>query len=231
MQTLQKECISLKGQLRVQGSDVVWALQRSLDSGSTHRTPKYDLVKPVAESVLARYFEIREHSTSMLCLQAPKASDFRLAVAALKLNEILLSLAKDALSLSRGDVVIDDCEGRVRQISGIADELLKTFLVSISEFNAEKARHVIEMQSDLSELCQSWKSTATAASRIRSISPSVVRDLPTFLRKIKAIAIQASEASNEIIYLATGEHEHLVPAWFTRHQNESEQNHSVSHQK
>lgn len=218
MNALERECFIIKRLINEQGCEAATSATEAMtyfSESSSHENS--ERLSRFYQSILSRSADVRELCSTLICLHAPKASDLRFALASLTINENLLRMSKNALSISTGcranELGFDSQRVQLQPFVETAVSMVTGMLQSLIDLDVEAAQEVISRRKEVAIFNRSVTSELIDMTQSQSITARAFHDLATVLRKVRRLASDAVEISYDVVYIRTGlrSEEHMFP--------------------
>jgi phosphate transport system protein len=190
-----------------------YAIEAVTSSVSALKNSDLDLAKVIVkndERINRLEIEIDDECIKFLVTRQPAASDLRFILAMLKINTDLERIADLASNIAKETIRINGTPLikpliDIPRMSEIAVKMINTAFIAITEKNVEKAKSVIEMDSDIDELnMQIYRELFTyMGESSKNISQSL--SLISVAKSLERIGDHTKNIAERAVYYIQGE--------------------------
>lgn len=176
------------------------------------RTKDLELAQWVIDSdyeVDDREIEVEEECLKILALYQPVATDLRLIVAVIKINNDLERIADYAGNIARRFIISADDPGKFKyDYTAMAEQavnMLKLSLDALVGMDVATAYHVLEMDEDVNTMRDDAYQTMKADIRAHPDMVAEIINMYLISRHIERIGDHTTNIAEEVIYLIEGD--------------------------
>jgi len=208
---LQHDLTSLNKEILQLGTMVETAINKAIRSLVDRRTELAESVIKEEHFVNKKEVEIEEHCLQILALHQPVATDLRLIVVILKVNNDLermgdfaVNIANRALSLCREAPIPYPSEISKTMARGIS-MMVQNSLDALVKLDVDLARQVIQMDDEIDEANRQMYIELQALMEQDSSTIKQAIELLSTSRYLERIADLATNIAEEVIFIVEGE--------------------------
>ena len=200
----------LKELLNTMASDVEQAIAMASDAWVRLDPSSLSASSKIDRKIKGLQLEIDNHCFRMIALQNPCASDLRLIVASVKVNNHLGRMAELAFRITAdtdsylkvsSDVLISDLTGMCHEVVSMVQQAVRAFLTS----DTGLARQVLSRENRIDEMKRSILDQALKRMRAKSALTEPAVYSVFIAKNLERIADHATKVAEDMVFAVSGE--------------------------